>query len=190
MLTRITTCYLEMTHPSALRPARVPDSEIEVRRAEVASPELNRFLYTAVGGDWYWTDRLVWTYAQWLEYLERPELETWLAWDRGTPAGYAELEMQAEGNVEIAYFGVLPGFIGRGIGGHLLTCSIRRAWEWGARRVWLHTCTLDHPRALPNYLARGFRLYKEETTEKDEPPQPPGPWPGAARPGTSPRSSS
>jgi GNAT superfamily N-acetyltransferase len=87
--------------------------------------------------------------------------------------------MQWGANLEIAYFGLLPQFIGRGIGGTLLTSAIERAWEMGAARVWVHTCSLDGPSALGNYQARGFRYYKEEETEVDLPEQTPGPWPGA-----------
>jgi GNAT superfamily N-acetyltransferase len=178
MATHITTRYLEMLAPTDLRPSRADD--LEVRRAVLPSPELNRFLYTAVGGDWYWTDRLPWTYAQWLAYLDRPELQTWVGYVSGTPAGYFELEAQAEGAVEVAYFGLLPGFVGKGYGGALLTAAVERAWAMNARRVWLHTCTLDHPGALTNYQRRGFRLYREEVTVKELPPAP-GPWPGARR---------
>lgn len=177
----VTTFYLEMTDPAGLRPAGAR-AELRVEEVRVPCPELNRFLYTAVGGPWYWTDRLPWTYARWMEYLARPELETWVGTVEGTPAGYHELERQAEGAVEIAYFGLLPQFIGRGLGGDLLTRAVRRAWEMSARRVWVHTCTLDGPVALANYEARGFRRYREETEEVELPEEPPGPWPGAESP--------
>jgi GNAT superfamily N-acetyltransferase len=107
------------------------------------------------------------------------------------PAGYFELEAQppsppsplpqGEGgiDVEIAYFGLLPQFVGCGLGSHLLTCAIECGWKMGARRVWVHTCTLDHPQALANYQARGMRLYKEETKVEELTARPPGPWPGA-----------
>lgn len=175
------TYYLEMTSPADLRPAQVNRIDLEVKQARIPCPELNRFLYSAVGGDWYWIDRLSWTYESWLRYLDRPELETWVGYHSGTPAGYFELETQAEANVEIAYFGLLPQFVGQGLGGRLLTAAVQRAWQRGAARVWLHTCTLDHPWALANYQARGFRLFKQESAVKDEPDQPPGPWPGANR---------
>jgi GNAT superfamily N-acetyltransferase len=178
MATRVTTYHLEMTDPRDLRPAQRPDAEVEVRQAHVVCPELNRFLYTAVGGGWYWLDRLTWTYERWLAYLNRPELETWLATVAGTPAAYYELEAQPGANVEIAYFGLLPHFTGRGLGAFLLTTAVQRAWQKNAARVWVHTCTLDHPRALANYQARGFRLFKEEVSFRDLPARPPGPWPG------------
>jgi GNAT superfamily N-acetyltransferase len=89
--------------------------------------------------------------------------------DRGPAvAGYYELRRVAEdGSVEIAYFGIVPGEYGRGLGKHLLSCAVRDAWALRPRRVWLHTCTLDHPSALPNYIARGFIPYKTETYEVD-----------------------
>jgi GNAT superfamily N-acetyltransferase len=174
-------------------------------RAETPSPELNRFLYTAVGGDLWWTERLDWRYDRWLAYLDRPEHETWVGYDAGTPAGYFELERReagaaaeaaagagagagAESEVEIVYFGLLPNFIGRGLGGALLTGATKRAWALGAegaggrsgvRRVWLHTCSLDGPHALANYRARGYRVYRTETRGRTLPEAPHGPWPGA-----------
>src|SRR5690606_24464574 len=87
----VTTWYLEQTHPDDLRPARPPAQDVRIVRAEIPSPEFSRFLYTAVGGDWRWTDRLPWSWRQWKEWLDRPGTETWVAWLRGTPAGYVEL---------------------------------------------------------------------------------------------------
>jgi GNAT superfamily N-acetyltransferase len=168
-----------MLDPAWLRPVVRPSPDVEVRRAEIPCPELNRYLYTAAGGDWYWIDRLPWPYARWLEYLSRPELETWVAYRSGTPAGYFELEAQPASSVELAYFGLLPRFIGRGLGGALLTATVERAWAMGARRVWVHTCSLDHPSALSAYQARGFRVFDVVHTEEDLPERSPGPWPGA-----------
>jgi ribosomal protein S18 acetylase RimI-like enzyme len=176
------TSYLEMTAPTDLIAAREPAVAVEVKRAEVVSPELNRFLYTAVGGDYWWVDRLGHSYADWLALLAKPGYETWVAYVAGTPAGYFELDGQAGGDVEIAFFGVLPQFLGRGVGGHLLTAAVRRAWEKGAKRVWLHTSSFDHAHALGNYQARGFRLVRREESVKELPAEPPGSWPGANRP--------
>lgn len=179
MKVRVVTSHLEMTDPREHRPGRPAGPGAAIRHARVACPELNRFLYTAVGGGWYWVDRLDWTYERWMRWLGRPEVETWVLYDEETPAGYFELELQALGSVEIAYLGLIPRFVGRGLGGALLSVAIGRAWEIGGRRVWVHTCTLDHPGALRNYLARGFRLFQEEESEVELPETPPGPWPGA-----------
>jgi len=181
MLREITTYYLEMTSPADLRPSRTPAEGFRVEQARIPCPELNRFFYASIGGDWFWVDRLGWTYDQWLAWVDRPELETWVAYLEGTPVGYFELDSQQDGSVELAYFGLLSRFVGRGLGGALLTAAVERAWEMGASRVWLHTCSLDSPAALPAYQARGFRLYRQETEVKDLPEEAPGPWPGAWR---------
>ncbi|AZQ74081.1 MULTISPECIES: GNAT family N-acetyltransferase [Streptomyces] len=186
--TTVTTWSLEQTSPADLIPAHVPDasSGIRIERAAVPSPEFSRFLYTAVGGDIRWTDRLSWSYEKWTAFLERPGTETWVAYEHGTPAGYVELDAQPEGAVEIVYFGLVPAFRGRRIGGHLLSVGTARAWDlaerWPEReptkRVWLHTCSLDGPHALGNYERRGFRVFATEVTEEPDAPTP-GPWPGA-----------
>jgi GNAT superfamily N-acetyltransferase len=186
----VTTTYLEQTAPTDLRPAKPPTEPGLLVRIDEVSPEFCRFLYASVGGDWYWLGRLSWTFAQWTEWLARPGSETWVLWSHGTPAGYIELDSQpgpTTTQVEIAYFGLLPRFIGRGLGGQLLTEGVTHAWSMRDRwpelppvdRVWVHTCTLDGEHALANYTARGLRPYL--TSEHDEPlpPVAPGPWPGA-----------
>jgi GNAT superfamily N-acetyltransferase len=179
MAVTVTTYYLQMTAPAELRPKRSERRDVAVCLIDPPLPELNRFFYTAVGGDWFWIDRLPWTYQQWLDYLTQPGMETWMLTAARVPAGYCELRTQPGGDAQVAYFGLLPQFAGLGLGGHLLTVAAERAWELGARRVWLHTCSLDHPAALPHYTARGFRVYHQESTSKELPPRAPGPWPGA-----------
>ncbi|MEV0091417.1 GNAT family N-acetyltransferase [Streptomyces sp. NPDC050738] len=183
----VTTWSLEQTSPSDLRPAAAPEGgDLRIVRAEVPSPEFSRFLYASVGGDIQWIDRLALTYSQWEEILDRPGVETWVAYDRGTPAGYVELDPQDDGTVEVMYFGLIPAFRGRRIGGHLLSYGVQRAWDlaerWPERtptkRVWLHTCSLDGPHAMDNYLRRGFRLFETKTEEQADLPTP-GPWAGA-----------
>lgn len=186
------TTYLEQRSSDDLAPAVSPKWPAAIERVDEPSPEFARFLYSAVGGDWYWTDRLAWTLAGWTEWLERPGTETWVAWVNGSPAGYAELAVDAHddgAHAEITQFGLIPRFIGRGLGGQLLTAAVRRAWTIHERvpglpqvvRVWLHTCSLDGPHALDNYLARGFRVYATSTGERDVASSPLGPWPGARR---------
>jgi GNAT superfamily N-acetyltransferase len=176
--TPVTTWHLEQGSPDDLRPARAaPGESVTLVQAEVPLPELSRFLYVTVGGGWWWYTRLPWTHEDWMRWLDRPEVETWVAYARGTPAGYFELERQPGGSVEIVYFGLVPRFIGRGVGGWLLTEALRRAWSLdGTTRVWLHTCTLDAPQARPNYEARGLRLFHTETAIEDLPDAMPGPW--------------
>lgn len=180
MRREVQTIHLEMLHRNQLVAA--PPTALCVVEAVVPSPELNRFLYTAVGGDWYWIDRLAWTYDEWLEYLRHPRVRTWVGYLEGNAAGYCELDGRAGADVEIAYFGLLSGFQGAGHGGFLLTRTVEEAWNLDADRVWVHTCTLDSPSALPNYERRGFRRFKTETALVDLPLSSPGPWPGARPP--------
>lgn len=182
----VTVWSLEQTSPADLSPASAAPAGVTVTRAETPLPEFSRFLYTAVGGDVRWTDRLGLTYAQWQEILGRPAGETWVAYENGTPAGFIELDAQEDGAVEIAYFGLIPAFRGRRIGGHLLSYGVARAWDLAERhpdrtptkRVWLHTCSDDGPHAMDNYLRRGFRLF-DTRTEQEPDAANPGPWPGA-----------
>jgi ribosomal protein S18 acetylase RimI-like enzyme len=176
MRAHIVTHHLEMTSPDELRPARASRDAYRWERVLVPSPELNHFLYRAVGGDWYWLWRIPWPRERWQAHVDRPELSTWVATVSGAPAGYAEVEAQAEGAFEILYFGLLPAFVGRGLGGAMLTEAVRSAWALGARRVWLHTCNLDHPHALAHYQARGFRVFKVEEHDEDVPDRSPGYW--------------
>jgi GNAT superfamily N-acetyltransferase len=182
----VRTTYLEQRSPTRLRPAALPGTPPEIVRVEIPAPEFGRFLYATVGGDWHWRDRLPWTREQWLAHLSRPRVETWVAYLQGTPAGYFELDGSSTSDVEIAYFGLMPGFLGRGLGGYLLTAALRQAWSladrWPAAdvtRVWVHTCSLDAPGALPNYRARGLTVYRTEETEEDVPGSPPGSWPAS-----------
>lgn len=172
------TYFLEMGSLAELRPpAKLPNLLLEVRQSTIPCAEWNRFFYTAIGGDWFWVDRLNWNYEQWKEHVERADVETWVGFTGGTPVGYFELEGTSD--VELAYFGVLPQFSRQGFGAHLLTAAVRRAWEKQPAKVWVHTSSFDDPRALKNYQARGFKLVREEVSLKELPDETPGAWPGA-----------
>lgn len=178
--------HLEMTR----RPAPVTEPrDYELREATRALPELNRFLYAAVGAEVLWHMRLAWTWQQWHDYLSRETVTTWVAYQGATPVGYFELERQGGGvETEIAYFGLLPEFIGKGLGKALLADAIEKAWALSRERIWLHTCSLDHPSALANYLGRGFTIFKEEDFEDTVPVDILQPWRGAGKyPLTGPR---
>ncbi len=156
--------YLEMRSPADLKgKPGVPG--LEIKALTDKDFQLNKRLYRLVGKQWQWNDNLDWSDEQWKAYAEAVNLHTWLAYFEGTLAGYFELHQQAGNDVEIAYFGLLPQFIGRGLGGYLLTRAIKSAWDLGASRVWVHTCSLDHPGALGNYQARGMQVFKTETLD-------------------------
>jgi GNAT superfamily N-acetyltransferase len=155
--------YLELTGPGALKPAACPDPQARVERVFGCPPSFFRYLYVEVGRRYQWLDRLDWSDAQHADRLDDPNVSLYLLTVAGAPAGYFELERDDDGSVEVAYFGLLQEFLGRGFGKYLLTRAAEEAFALGASRVWLHTCTLDDPAALPNYLTRGFRKFREET---------------------------
>lgn len=160
------TTYLEMRSPNELCPKRCADARFQIRQQTQRDWRFNRDLYFRVGERWDWIDKRPWTEAQWKEYAAAPELRTFAAYYGDALAGYYELRCDTEGGVEIAYFGLLPQFIGRGLGGALLTSAIEQGWSRhggiSPKRVWVHTCNRDHPQALANYQARGMLVYKVE----------------------------
>ncbi len=147
---------LELTE---LRPSR---AEADVRRAAVPYGPLNAFFYDRIGRDFGWTDRAGWTDGRWAGWAGA--VETWIAYDRGTPAGYAEL-LPLGAHVDLAYFGLLEPFRGRGLGGALLTAALRRALEL-APKVTVSTNELDGEHALANYRARGFVVVREVVEDR------------------------
>ena len=153
--------YLEMPSPEALVRRDGPGTIV---RSSVPLGALNRFFYGEVGRGFHWIDRAEWADTRWQEWAERTEL--WLIHDRGTPAGYAELDPRGDGTVDVAFFGVLAPFRGRGLGGQLLTRVVERAWELGPERVTVNTCELDGPYARGHYEARGFRVVREVVEER------------------------
>ena len=159
------TTYLEMRSRDQLRPKRA-DARFQVREKRNRDWRFNRDLYLRVGQQWDWIDKRPWTDDQWKEYAAAPELCTFAGYYDDALAGYYELRRDRDGGVEIAYFGLLPEFIGRGLGGALLTSAIEEAWARRGgivpTRVWVHTCNRDHPQALANYQARGMIVYKVE----------------------------
>lgn len=161
--TEVVRTYFEMTSPDELRPYRVEDPTPRLEPVGFCPSSFYRYLYAAVGEAYHWFDRREWTDDQIRAHLDRPEITLWVLWCSGAPAGYFELQRHPDGAVEIAYFGLLPEFFGRGLGKHLLTEAAAHAWAMAPSRVWLHTCTLDHSAAVPNYRARGFRPYRQET---------------------------
>ena len=160
--------YLEMRTPADLRPAAETGAGMTFRLEAPCDPHLYRRLYRDVGAAYHWTDRAAWTDEEIGGHVGQPEIDVWTVHVGGTLAGWFELRRVPEDeSVELAYFGLLPAFVGRGLGGHLLTVAVRTAWALAPSRVWVHTCTLDHPAALPNYLRRGFVVTKIEQYTKD-----------------------
>jgi len=160
--TEVTRTYLEMRSAGDLVGSKTHEPGVRIERARGCPPSFFRYLYAEVGRKYHWFDRLPWTEEQVRARLADPAVTLHVLYVDGSPAGYFELERHDDRSCEIAYFGLLPEFLGRGLGKHLLTAAAEAAWAEGAERVWLHTCTLDDPAALPNYVARGFRPFKTE----------------------------
>ena len=160
-MTEVVRTYLELTDPKGIRPAAPPNLEGELSIARVDPPDgaTSRWFYEHVGAPYQWTDNLGRTADEWQQWAAR--VETWVASIDNQRAGYYELRPVRD-STEIAYFGLLPHARGKGLGGHLLTHALRRAFEL-APRAWVHTCTLDGPNALPNYKARGLTPYRTDT---------------------------
>ncbi|UCG58020.1 MAG: GNAT family N-acetyltransferase [Phycisphaerales bacterium] len=154
--------YLQMLDSKELIERDCADPEFRVKECLDEQWRVSKSFYRSVGKDWNWIDRLGWTDRQWMEYAQAKNLRTFVAYKAGSSAGYYELKKDEDGAVEIAFFGLLPAFIGKGYGRFLLSHAIGNAWQWGASRVWLHTCTEDHPHALDNYLKSGLKIYKRE----------------------------
>jgi GNAT superfamily N-acetyltransferase len=165
---RVTRTYLQLDAPGQFRAAFGAFPDVVVEHVLHPAPVLYRHCYRTVGAQYRWRDRWDWADEEIRSHLADPGITLHVATRAGTLAGYYELRRVADdASVEVAYFGLAPGEMGRGLGKHLLSCAVRDAWALQPTRVWLHTCTLDHPNALPNYVARGFVPYKTEEYDVD-----------------------
>ena len=126
--------------------------------------QLNKFFYKNVGKDHKWIDRLVWSDTQWIDYVSNKNLRTFIFKKKDDLVGFFELIFNPEKKeIEIAYFGLLEEYRNKKLGSYLLSQAIKKSFENNIKRVWLHTCSLDHKNALNNYIARGMKIFKTET---------------------------
>ena len=153
--------YLEMHEPPR-GAGRAAPRGADVVQAHAPTVAFYRFLYDTVGAPWGWTDRRLLSDADLGAIIQHPDVAVHVLYLDGTPAGFAELDARARPDVQLAYFGLMPEFIGRGLGLFFLDWTIRKAWQARPGRLWVHTCTLDHPNALPLYRRIGFTPYRRE----------------------------
>lgn len=153
------TTYLEMSNPDDLTSPYTPVSGVDITLMQTPDVEFYRFLYRSVGYKWRWRNRLPLSDEELAMILKAEATTVYVLYEGGVPGGYVELDKQKH-VTEIAYFGLREPFIGRGLGKQLLNFGVEKAWQQGAKRVWLHTCNLDGPHALTNYQKRGFKIYK------------------------------
>ena len=161
--------YLEMTARPLRPPLPTPPGKLALMRAENCTVSFYRYIYDAVGEPWLWFERRLWSDQRLAAYLARPEIEVSVLYVGGVPAGYFELDRSVKGEVELAYFGLVGDFIGRGYGGFLLQAAVDSAWQGEVRRLWVHTCTYDHRRALGNYQRAGLVVYQRVPVVFDDP---------------------
>ena len=155
----VTVTYLQRFAPNG-RSAPPPREDLLILHAHRPTPAYFWFLYDAVGRDWNWTSRRKLCDAELLTTIHDPLVEIHVLFAAGVPAGFVELDGRVLGEIEIKQFGLVREFIGQGLGRYFLQWVIEHAWSRRPNRLWLHTCTLDHPGALPNYLKAGFEVYR------------------------------
>jgi GNAT superfamily N-acetyltransferase len=163
---KLVTTYLVMRRED-FQPAALQEPALDIRHLREPQVAFYRFLYRSVGKGWIWLDRESWDDQRLWNWLARPTTKLYVLYAQDSPAGYIELDYQAQAVCNIAYFGLLPHFFGRGYGKHLLTFGLQTAFDNGAELITVHTCNLDAPAALPNYLARGFKV--QGVVEEDLP---------------------
>jgi ribosomal protein S18 acetylase RimI-like enzyme len=164
-----TITWLEMTARPPRLPLPVPHAMLALLRAEPCTVSFYRYLYNTVGEPWLWYLRRGWSDDELHQRLARPQVEVSVLYVRGVPAGYFELERLPEGETELCYFGLIPDFIGHGLGAWFLQQAIDSAWRGETRRVFVHTSSFDHPRALSLYQRLGFRTYRRQAVLFEDP---------------------
>ncbi len=170
---RTRTVYLEMRAPPIGHVAS-PAADIDILLVSRPSVEYYRFLYRGVGADYHWVDRLVMPSGQLEQIIQDERVDIYVLTLAGVEAGFAELDRRQPQEIELAYFGLFPAAIGKGLGKYLLRRILDVAWVHEPNRVWLHTCDLDHPAALRNYQQAGFTIYEQTIVEQWVPESQPG----------------
>jgi GNAT superfamily N-acetyltransferase len=161
--------YLEMTdRPTSPTPAR-PAQKIALLRAENPTVSYYRYLYDTVGQDYFWWERRKMSDSDISDVISDNNVEIYTLFVAGVPAGYGELDRRNEPDIELAYFGLFPEFIGKGLGGYFLRWMIDQAWSYDPKRLFVHTCTEDHPAAIHNYQRHGFTPYDQVVEEIQDP---------------------
>ena len=154
--------YLEITSISDLNESSVLTDGYSVQIIEQEDFQLNKFFYKNIGKNHHWIDRLIWTEKKWIEYVSDEKVKTYVLKKANEFAGYFELIIHTN-EVEIAYLGLLEEYQNKKLGSFLLSSAIKNSFLKKPKRVWVHTCSLDHKNALNNYIARGMKIYKKET---------------------------
>jgi ribosomal protein S18 acetylase RimI-like enzyme len=154
--------YLEINSLSELNESKIVEEGYSIKLVEPVDFQLNKFFYKNVGKNHHWVDRLVWTEKQWTEYVSNKKIKTYILKKQDDLAGYFELILH-QNEIEIAYLGLLEEYQNKKLGSFLLSSAIKNSFSYQTKRVWVHTCSLDHKNALNNYISRGMKIFKKET---------------------------
>ena len=156
--------YLEITSLEKLKMSPAPLGDYSLKLLDPSNFQLNKFFYKNIGKKHKWIDRLVWTEEQWIDYVSNKNVKTYVFKFKDDLVGFFELNFHPDKNeTEIAYFGILEEFQNKKLGSYLLSEAIKKSFKKNVRRVWVHTCSLDHKNALNNYISRGMKIFKSET---------------------------
>ena len=156
--------YLEINSLEDLNETNILSEDYSIKLVEPRDFQLNKFFYKNVGKNHHWIDRLIWTDQQWSNYTSDDKVKTYILKNKDDLAGYFELiSHKDKKEVEIAYLGLLEEYYNKKLGSYLLSAAIRNSFSDKTKRVWVHTCSLDHQNALNNYLSRGMKIFKKET---------------------------
>tara|TARA_B100001758_G_C17983165_1_gene389235 strand:+ start:99 stop:602 length:504 start_codon:yes stop_codon:yes gene_type:complete len=156
--------YLEIYSIEDLIESNSPSNEFKIELINPPNFHLNKFFYKNIGKNHSWIDRLVWNEKQWIEYTNSEKVKTFVLKNKEDLAGYFELNVHDDENeTEIAYLGLLEEYHNKKLGSYLLSIAIKKSFLNSPKRVWVHTCSLDHKNALNNYISRGMKVFKKET---------------------------
>ena len=164
---KIVRNYLEIKSLDELLVEKKPSNNCSLEKVSPNDFQLNKFFYKQIGKNNQWIDRLAWTNKNWIEYVSRRIVFTFILIKNRNIAGFFELIYHKnKSEIEIAYFGLLKEFFGKKLGGYMLSYAIKKSFSFNIKRVWVHTCSLDHKHALKNYLSRGMKVFKSEIVKK------------------------
>ena len=156
--------YLEIKSLNQLSEIKKSSDNYSLNQVIPNDFQLNKFFYKQIGKNYQWVDRLIWTDKNWIEYVSSPNLFTFVLKNNNDIAGFFELMYHKDKlETEIAYFGLLKEYFGKKLGGYMLSEAIKKSFSYNVKRVWAHTCSLDHKNALKNYLSRGMKICNTET---------------------------
>ena len=154
--------YLEINSINELVIEEKPLNNLYLYKVDPPDFQLNKFFYKNIGKNHNWVDRLVWNEKEWIEYTTSEKVKTYVLKKKKDLVGYFELNIHQE-ETEIAYFGLLEEYHYKKLGSYLLSIAIKKSFFNNPKRVWVHTCSLDHKNALQNYISRGMKVFKKET---------------------------